>query len=469
MTGDLSTLHAMVRYFKVAVVLTLLAAAIGRAPPGGEAAAANRWAANRPAVKRDVDVPAGIDATGGRDVTAELNTFLAGVGPGTTVRFPSHGRYRVENVVVMDRRHDVTIEGNGSTLIATTDGSGVAVPFYNFRAHWPRMREHFDIRDSTGITVRDLIVQGPNPRGEYRPELEAQAGFVILRSKVVTLDGVTARATYGDGVYIQGLTEDVTIRNCTLDHNGRQGVAVVSGERIVVENCTIRATGRSAIDLEPAHGFVRTVHVRNNRVSDFTNFLLAAVGAGTGVQDIWLEHNRVEGGRGVSVFVGTERSVRLGIHVVDNSGDGVSDGYQGALMRFTRFDGIEVKGNRQRVADGVTPVLLVNSCNSAVAENDFQASVATVHEDGGCSTPIPLPRARPRVPGRLPARPQPRSTDRVPRTSSTPTPTVVTVASNHGKGTSPVAIAIALAIGALTGIGGTLLMVRRRREAPDEG
>lgn len=378
---------------------------------------------NRPNSNLDVRIPTGIDATGGRDVTTELNAFLSDVGPGTTVQFPARGRYRIESVVVIDRRRDVTIEGNGSTLIATTDGSGVPVPFYNFRVRWPRLREHFEIRDSTGITVHNLTVEGPNRSGEFRPELEGQAGFVIARSKAVTLDGVTARATYGDGVYISGTTEDVTIKNCTLDHNGRQGVAIVSGVRIVVEDCTIKDTGRSAIDLEPAHGFVRTVHVRNNRVSGFTNFLLAAVGAGIGVQDVWLERNRVEGGRGVSVFVGTDRSVRPGIHVLDNSGDGVSEGYEGALMRFTRFDGIEVRGNRQRVAAGVTPVLLVNSCNSAVTDNDFQASVDTVREEGDCSVPIPQSRFGTRVPGQPPARRQPavrpRATNRVPRTSST--------------------------------------------------
>ena len=459
----------MVRCFKVAVVVLVLTVLIGIS--GSRRAAT---ATNLPAANLDVKVPAAIDASGGRDVTTELNAFLGSVGPGTTVRFPVRGRYRVENVVVLDRRHDVTIEGNGSTLVATTDGSGVAVPFYNFRAHWPRMREHLEIRDSTGITVRDLIVQGPNASGEYRPELEGQAGFVVARSKGVTLDGVTARATYGDGVYIQGITEDVTIKHCTLDHNGRQGVAVVSGERIVVEDCTIKATGRSAIDLEPAHGFVRTVHVRNNRVSDFTNFLLAAVGAGTGVQDIWLERNRVEGGRGVSVFVGTERSVRPGIHVVDNTGDGVSDGYQGALMRFTRFDGIEVKNNRQRVAEGVVPVLLVNSCNATVGDNEFRASVDTVHEVGDCSTPIPPSRFGTRVPGRRPARSQParprsRAASRLPQTNMPTAPAVVPVVSGSGgEGTSPVALSVALAIGVLIGVGATLLVVRRRREAPDE-
>ncbi len=120
---------------------------------------------------------------------------------------------------------DVTIEGHGSTLFATTDGSGGPPPFYNYRAHWPRLREHVEIRDSQRVTVRDLTVEGPNRDGTFRAELEGQAGFVVTRSSGVTLDGITARATYGDGVYIVGGSVDVTIRRCGLDHNGGQGVA----------------------------------------------------------------------------------------------------------------------------------------------------------------------------------------------------------------------------------------------------
>lgn len=412
-----------------------------------------------------IPVPAAIDATGGRDVTAELNLFLAGVRPGTTVNFPDHARYRVEGVVGLDRRRNVTIEGHESTLIATTDGSGVAPSAYNLRAHWPRMREHVAIRESVGITIHDLTVQGPNIKGIYRPALEAQAGFVVSGSRSVTLDTVTARATYGDGVYIVGASKDVLLKNCTFDHNGRQGVAVVGGENVTITGCTITNTGRSAIDLEPGHGFVRTVHIQDNKVRRYTNFLLAAVGAGVGVQDVWLVRNHVEGAKGVSVYVGTERSVRPGIHVIDNTGDGTSRGYQGVLMRFTRFDGIEVRGNHQRVARGVTPVLLHDSCHDTVIGNNFGGATTVVGRDGDCATPMPPLGARstsgPSTPfsagaGRKVLPPAP---------ATIPVPTTV-AARPASSGTSPIALVVAVGIGALAGVGGTVLTQwgRRNRE-----
>ena len=400
-------------------------------------------------------------------MTAELNVFLAGVKPSTTVNFPDHARYRVEGVVALDRRRNVTIEGHGSTLIARTDGSGVAPSAYNLRAHWPRMREHVAIRESVGITIHDLTVQGPNSTGTYRPALEAQAGFVVVGSRSITLDTVTARATYGDGVYIVGASKDVIVKDCTLDHNGRQGVAVVGGENVTIAGCNISDTGRSAIDLEPGHGFVRSVHIQDNRVRQYTNFLLAAVGAGVGVQDVWLVRNHVEGAKGVSLYVGTARSIRPGIHVIDNTGDGASAGYQGVLMRFTRFDGIEVRGNHQRVARGVTPVFLHDSCHDNVIANDFPGASTVVSRDGDCATPMPIRGARSTSVSSTP-------TSRVPRppgsSSSTtpPTPTTPTTIAprRSSSGTSPTGLVVAVGIGALAGVGGTLLTqwARRNRE-----
>ncbi len=455
--------------------------------PSGRISAPRFLGADPAGAAVTVAVPSAIDATGSRDVTSDLNAFFASVPAGATVDFPDRGRFKTEGIVVVAGARDVTILGHRSTLVAETDGASGPPPFYNYRHRWPRMRAHFEIRDSESVTVRDLAVEGPNPDGMFRPEFEAQAGFVVSRSRAVTLDRVTARATYGDGVYVTGGSVDVTVRRCALDHNGRQGVAVVDGDNVTVEQCDITGTGRSVIDLEPAHGLVRTVHIRDNRIGEYTNFLLAAVGAGEGVADVWLERNVVTGGRGVSLYVGTERSTRVGIHVIDNRGVGPSEGYEGTLMRFTRFDGIEVRGNRQRVAPGVTPIVLLNSCNETVTDNDFGgvAAGAVVKRDGDCTTG---PQARPRPPTTIGPRPRlPRNADRAgtfsprrapaSRTSSTTTTTTTgdPVAraeadgdanrEENGTSTSLPALAVGGLLGVAGGVGATLLFqrVRRRR------
>jgi hypothetical protein len=417
-----------------------------------------------------ITVPSSIDASGRQDVTQALAALIATAPAGATVRFPPDGRFRVDGVLFVSGRHNVTIDGNGSTLFAPTEGSTIAVPRYNLRARWPRLRAHVMVEDSTRITIRDLTVQGPNAAGTFTAALEGQAGFELVRSHDVTLDHVTARETYGDGVYIVGHSTGVLIQDCTLDHNGRQGVAVVDGVDITVRRCSIVATGRSAIDLEPGRGAARSVHIEDNEVRDATNLLLAAVGAGVNVGDVWLVRNHVTGGRGVSVYAGQRRFQRSGIHVIGNTGEGVSRGYGRALMRFDRFDGVEVKGNKQSVAKGVTPIVLIDSCNTDISGNDFGGASAVPAVTGGCNAPGLAPvtssttgpagaARRAEAANRRAAanarRNAARRAQRTPATppTSAPRPVVVT----RGGGTSPITVALAFLAGALAG-GGALFL-----------
>ena len=345
-----------------------------------------------------VPVPGTIDRTGTSDVTGPLNAFFAGLAPGSTVMFPPGGRFRVEGVLLLRNRHDLTIEGNGSTVFARTDGSGVAPPGAGYRAGWPRRREHWHIRDSTGVTLRNLTVQGANPNAgatpeAYVPALEGQAGVAISRSDNIVLDSMRIQDTYGDFVWITGASSNVTIRRGTFLRSGRQGIAVVNAHDVVVEDNDIRDVARSVFDLEPV-GRARAEHVRlqSNRVGAYTNFLLGAVGGGPGVNDVWLQGNRVNGGNGVSVAAGFTKQLRRGLHILWNVGTGTARPPLGAaqpgLIQLTNLDGVEIHGNSQAVG-GVPAISLDRVCNLTVADNSFP----------GASTPLlvlaPCPAATP--------------------------------------------------------------------------
>lgn len=328
----------------------------------------------------ELPVPSSIDATGATDVTDLLNGFLARVPPGTTVSFPARARYRVEGTVVIANRRDVTIEGNGATLFATTDGSGIRPTRGAQRAAWPRLRQQLRIRGGSGITVHDLSVQGANPNGgataaAYVPRLEGQSGIAVQRAAGVVLDAVHVSDTYGDAVYVIGASTNVTVRNSTLERTGRQGVAVVNGQKIVVEDNQIRDVARSVFDLEPGgRALAQDVHLRNNTIGDYANFLLAAGGGGPGVNDIWLEGNQVDGGNGVSVYAGIEGRRRTGYHIIENTGSGEvrppSGTGRAGVIQLTNLDGVEIRGNRQSVAD-VPAISLDRVCNATVAANRF--------------------------------------------------------------------------------------------------
>lgn len=445
---------------RLALLVTVLVAAAATGP------AAPPAHADGPTVA----VPAAIDSTGGRDVTAALNTFFATIPAGATVRFAAGGRYRVDGTVEVRGARDVVIDGNGATLDAPTDGRGTGVDGRPIGDRRLRARSQLVVRDGVGVTVRNLKIEGPNDAGTYRPALEAQAGLLVRRSRDVTVTGVEIRSTFGDGVYVAGQSSRITIRECELDHNGRQGVAIVAAEHVTVERCTIAHTGRSAIDLEPGRGLVSDVRIVDNRVVDVTNAFVAAIGALAGVQHVTVERNRVSGGRGLTIVAGVPVAVRSDFRVVDNVAEGTSHGLDGVLMSFTRYDGVEVRGNRQSVASGVVPVAFTNSCRTTVTGNEFGADASAPTSTGDCRAPGVAP-SRPTATTRPAAARRgtrggaaagARRAARRPRPTAPPATVVVTRSDDPDRA---VAIVLAFAAGVAAGVGGLVLFLRTRRNS----
>lgn len=71
----------------------------------------------------------------------------------------------------------------------------------------------------------------------------------------ITLDNLKLINYWGDGIYIGAESGDVTIQNCHIDNNRRQGISVIEGNNITILNCTITNTNGTApqagIDFEP--------------------------------------------------------------------------------------------------------------------------------------------------------------------------------------------------------------------------
>jgi len=345
-------------------------------------------AARPAAAAATIPVPDSIDASGAADVTIALNQFFATVPDGATVELANHGRYRSEGVLRLSGLRDVTVEGNGSEIFAQTDGRGAAAPA-GYKGHWPRLRQHIAIRGANGLTLRDLSIRGPNERGGYVAALEGQAGISVARGGNVLLDHVTIAHTYGDGVGVSGASTGVIVRDSTFDTIGRQGIAIVGGTDVTVERSRFTEIARSVFDIEAAaRGTVRTVHLRDNDVGSYGNFLLAAGGAGPDVSDIWVEHNRVSGGNGIAVFAGMPRWLRHGLHIVDNTstvpGRQVQGTSRAGVIQLDQLDGVEITGNRQPVVAGTVAVGLVDVCNLTMRGNDFPGASADKQQRGTC-------------------------------------------------------------------------------------
>ena len=121
----------------------------------------------------------------------------------------------------------------------------------------------------------------------------------------------------GDGLYLGAwksalANTDVTVRNVTFSRNNRQGISVISAERLLVDRCVMETTcgtpPMAGIDFEPnmpderlVDIVVRDSVVRGNRGAGF-DFSVGNLGVGAPPISILLENCRSEGNRNPTKF-----------------------------------------------------------------------------------------------------------------------------------------------------------------------
>lgn len=287
-------------------------------------------------------------APSGGDDTAALSTFLAGGGVRT---FPSGANYIIDGTVSVSNLNGLTVNGNGATFTATTQGN--------------RTRSHFRFDRCSNVTVNDVTINGahpdPGPDGTYDPTKEAQHGLELWSCTNVTINRATVRNVWGDFVYIgqsdgtYGRNSGVIVRDCDFAWNGRQDISITAGENVLIERCVISQVRRSMFDLEPnfTTGGVINATIQDCTVGSFRLSFLACKGYDSTVHGIIIRRCIVTGtGRTeVAPPVGGER--RGPFLIEDNQ---FSAGYGtgttgGAVFSFADCDGVAVQGN----AHGLQP------------------------------------------------------------------------------------------------------------------
>jgi hypothetical protein len=322
--------------------------------------------------------PTTIDATGTRDVTAQLVAFIKSVPDGSTITFPAGSRYRIENIVIVENRNNLVIDGAGAFFFATTDGSGVWPTGPNgVRQLWPRHRDQWLIYNSTNITVRNLTVRGANPNGgissaPYNSSLEAQAGVEFYGTTNAVLENCTITDTYGELVAIGHQAKSTIVRGCTLARSGSQGITMAYGRDVAIDHNNISEIRRSAIDLEPytTTWSVENVWIVNNTFGPTQLDTVAAKGAGD-VNMVVVAYNRMVNEpmsvRNTPVF---PEHRRHHWYVVGNTSDTTYSSPHGSSW-ITYTDHVGVWGNHQPVRIGTLGVQTTGSNYLNVTDNTF--------------------------------------------------------------------------------------------------
>lgn len=326
-------------------------------------------------------VPTTIDRTGTTDVTAPLVAFIKSVPNGTTVTFPAGSRYRIENIVLIESRANLVIDGKGAVFFATTDGSGVPPTGPNaVQQHWPRRRSHFLVYKGHDITLRNLTIVGANPNAgtrdsAYVAALEAQAGVDFYGTTASTLENCNISYTYGDFVYIGSGSVGTIVRGCTMSRSGRQGITVAYGRDVWIDGNHIERVRRSAIDLEPytAGWGVSNVWIVRNTFASVRLDTIAAKAEGD-VSKIVIAFNRLTGEplqvRNTPVATAPDR--RHDWYIVGNVSD-KTFGSPHAPYWVTQTDHVVIKDNVQPLQAGRDQIAIdtTGSTDVQISGNSF--------------------------------------------------------------------------------------------------
>lgn len=309
-------------------------------------------------------VPSRIDATGSREVSGELNKFIASVPNGSIIRFQRNGVYRVRKAVRVRGKDRITINGNQATLKlvgpVNFDGSGLFVE-----------------RLSNSVTVRNLKIVGNHKTAGTKQACcsgEGQAGIAIFGSYDTLIENVDIRRVGGDCFLVHAhdkrvWSRKVVVRKSKCVASGRMGAHIAAGQNVRFAWNRFDKIGYAVFAMEPNsrnHG-AKNVVIRKNWIGSYSltgnyqGYLLYACdapwGGGSTISKVRLVANTVEGNRsgkngrmmGLNVLICGDTGIRRDFVVRDNV---AKRKVAGPVMRFTRVGGLTVKRNKQPLESG---------------------------------------------------------------------------------------------------------------------
>lgn len=343
------------------------------------------------------EVPGSIPADCSVDVTKQLNQWIASVPDQSTLSFADHGCYRIEKTVMVKNRHGLSLEGNGSTFRAFTDGTGYVANV--------QTRNHFYLWGGSNLVVRDLTVQGVNTDHRYHAKFAGQRGFRIAGVQGALLENLRVFEVRGDFVeldpdYYQTWrwSSDIVIRNSTFKHSGRQGLSITGARRVLFSNNRISGAALSIFDIEPdsgtgkdAAGFpvfggAADIRIVDNEIGPagllfFGNIVLDEAVV---TKNIEISRNRLRG-IPLSIWsVGHDKLHYKNFTITDNSSDRVYGGPRGGV-ELVYVDGAVVSGNTVPFyADAAFPMVAVKTWGSSdvvVRDNHFPGADVVLQVD----------------------------------------------------------------------------------------
>jgi len=182
------------------------------------------------------------DKTCSRPATPGLQTYLDSLPAGSVFRSSTTACYEVPSGIVL--RKAITIIGGTFYDPTTVKPTG---PGYD------GMKPIILLKDASHVTLSDLAVLGANTTGVYHSSMVGEAGVKLEATTDVTITGVTAKDTWGDGLELVGNHHPVTgltVDGFTTTDAGRQGVTLAEVSGASLDHVHVVSPADSGFDFE---------------------------------------------------------------------------------------------------------------------------------------------------------------------------------------------------------------------------
>lgn len=282
---------------------------------------------------------------------SNLQAFIDNLPPNSIAIF-SNDTLVTEETLIIQNKKNIHFKFNGFTLQSVTDGKGSMPTLHAYKNRWPRNRAHVVINASDSLLLEGLDIFGPHTNGgvdakAYNKYLEVQHGIEIRKSRNVKIMATNISHIFGDGIYVAANSSNLEITNVKITHNGRQGIAIVSGHDILIEKCHIAQIRRASIDLEPNSDkeVVKNIRIVDNVFGPKRLNWIAAGSSKGKVSNIIVENNMVNAAG--NIWIGNKTNkFRQGPWIF--RGNTSKSGYgtpNGGVWRLIQIDGFSAEDN----------------------------------------------------------------------------------------------------------------------------
>ena len=212
------------------------------------------------------------------DGAAAITSAVKGCPDGSTVLFPAGRTYRQADKILVERRKNLVIDGNGSTFVSSAPNDAWD-NMYNARPNWM-------VVEGVNVTLRNMTIRGnlpAGPRGILRGN-QYNAGVIVYGGNGVSVTDVSVYSVFGEfvvsnpsGFYYGGgaldgqVPTNVRVVRLRGEHAARQCVAVTAAQGFWLEDSTLKDCYQNGVDVEPDVAGVplRDVHVLRNTISEY--------------------------------------------------------------------------------------------------------------------------------------------------------------------------------------------------------